>query len=203
MTGFTIVFSDSFFFRHTHNEDAKQIVSELGKHAYVNDVRFTTRLSSLLPPESVEIVGEIASDSFVKAFFNEAGKSAWKTIASLGKPRETKSLFDLVDVPKRASDLIEEDVVLILTLRLPDQGFDIKLSISHDDPDIPIKTALFIVNANRMKETVRLEIEKGNSPLGYAVVSIQEDYRLCIEWVRSSDMRRIEVSIETTESRRE
>ena len=141
----------------------------------------------------------LAAKYFLKAFFNEVGSASGKKLVSLLNRKEAEPLSDLMSSIDETAKLTDGRLQIFIGLDIPDEQFGTSMCLEYDDPQLAVLVALFIDNAKKIKQIVVSEMANGNSPLGGAVVSLQDDGRIKVSWRRRSDGRKIEVTMEPEE----
>ena len=81
-------------------------------------------------------------------------------------------------------------------LNIPDDHFGTAVSIKPSDPEEEARVpASFIVHGEQISKAMQAEVEAGFTPLGRAIIELQNDGSLLVSWVVQTDFRRHELRI--------
>ena len=200
-----VCFSDRIFYHSVReDDDIERVIDKLRRHCCVGKPQFYLRKSATPPPEFISILGDVApwaafalaAKYFLKAFLTELGSASGKKIVSLLSRKEAEPLSDLMSSIDEIAHITEGRLQVIIGLNIPDDQFGTSMRLEYDDPNLTVMVALFIDNANKIKQIIVSEMNEENSPLGGAIISFQDDGNMKIIWRRRSDGRKIEVTIE-------
>ena len=95
-----------------------------------------------------------------------------------------------------AADGVDGEVTISVGLNIPDDHFGTAISIMPGDPEEVARVlASFIVHVEQISKVMRAEIEAGRTPLGPAIIKLQDDGSLMVSWVAQADLNRHELRI--------
>ena len=81
-------------------------------------------------------------------------------------------------------------------VNIPDDIYGTVISIKPGDPEEVARVlASFVVHAEQISKAMRAEIEAKLTPLGRAIIELQDDGSLLVSWVAQTDSSRHELRI--------
>lgn len=126
-----------------------------------------------------------------------AGDATWYRLASLIGSNELKLSFaNVAKTLATAADSVDGEVPIVMGLNIPDDHFGTAVSIKPSDPEEEARVpASFIVHGEQISKAMQAEVEAGFTPLGRAIIELQNDGSLLVSWVVQTDFRRHELRI--------
>ena len=192
----TLVLSEKFT-----EGDAKSLRAALGRRLQVGNPRFVGRAAAN-PPSTIQLLGAVvtwlplaaAATAFVTAFLKtlgtKAANAAWDSAAAWFKSKEGAPLADVVKALVAAAERVDGEVRIGVGLSIPDDHFGTAIwTDSHDPVEVAKKLSALITHAERISETMQVEIECGRRPVGPAIVELQGNGSVVLRWVAASNMR--------------
>ena len=184
-------------------ENAAAIRAELSKYLKVSEPRFIS-MRSADPPSFLQLLGDVSAWLPLKAavavylstLAKRAGDATWNRLASLFNSNEVKPLADVTKTLATAADSVDGEVTIVVGLNIPDEHFGTAISIMPGDPEEMARVlASFIVHVEQISKAMRAEVEAGRTPLGPAIIKLQDDGSLMVSWVAQADFSRHELRI--------
>ena len=183
--------------------DAETIQAELSEHLKVSEPKFLF-FKAVDPPSVLKLLGDAlswlplkaAAAVYLSALAKRAADATWDGLASLFNSNEVKPLADVAKTLATAADSVDGKVTIVVGLNIPDDHFGTAISIKPGDPEEMVRVlASFIVHVEQISKAMRAEIETGRTPLGAAIIELQDDGSLLVSWVAQADFSRHELRI--------
>ena len=183
--------------------DAEAIRAELSEHLKVREPEFLV-FKAVDPPSVLQLLGDAlswlplkaAAAVYLSTLAKRAADATWDGLVSLFNSNEVKPLVDVAKTLATAADSVDGKVTIGVGLNIPDDHFGTAISIKPGDPEEMARVlASFIVHAEQISKAMQAEIETGRTPLGGAIIELQDDGSLLVSWVAQADFSRHELRI--------
>ena len=184
-------------------ENAAAIRAELSEYLKVSEPHFII-MRSVDPPSFVQILGDAsawlplkaAATVYLATLAKRAADATWNKLTSLLGSNEVKPLANVAKTLATAADSVDGEVAIVVGLNIPDDHVGTAISIKSGDPEeVAHVLASFIDHVERISKAMKVEVEAGRTPLGRAIIELQDDGSLLIRWVAQTDFSRHELRI--------
>ena len=184
-------------------ENAAAIRAELSEYLKVGEPRFII-MKSVDPPSFLQLLGDVsawvpltaAATVYLLTLVKRAADATWNRLASRFGSNEIKPLVAVAKTLAAAADSVDGEVAIVMGLNIPDDHFGTAISIKSGDPEEVARVlASFIVHVEQISKAMKVEVEAGRTPLGRAIIELQDDGSLLIRWVAQTDFSRHELKI--------
>ena len=185
---------------------AEAIRAELSEHLQVSEPR-SIILQSADPPSFLQLLGDAsawlplkaAAAVYLSTLAKRAGDATWNRLETLFHSNEVKPLGSVAKTLATAADSLGgSEVTVIVGLNIPDDIYGTVISIKPGDPEEVARVlASFIVHAEQISKAMRAEIESNRTPLGRAIIELQDDGSLLVSWVAQADSSRHDLRIQS------
>ena len=131
-----------------------------------------------------------AATVYLSTIAKHAGDATWNAMRSLFGRKEVKPLTDVATTLAVTANKVNGEVHIVVRLNVPDDYWGTCIFIRGRNPEeIARKMAAFLVHIEELSMAMQAETEAGRTPLGGAVVEVQDDGSLRVKWRASGDSR--------------
>lgn len=192
--------------------ESENIHAELSTHLKISKPRIIS-LRSFDPPSWIQLLGDAvawqplyaAAVVFCTAYVATLGKKAAETTwDKICKREDVKPLADVAITLATRANSIGGEVQVVVGLDIPDDYFGTAIAIDPSDPEEVARVlASFVVHADQLSEAMKTEIGVGRIPAARAVVTLQDDGGLLVQyqvWEKNgNEINRYELKIPRSE----
>ena len=180
-------------------DNAQSLRIALSRHLKVSDPEKHHR-KSIDPSSFIQLLGETeewltlatAAKAVFAAFVLEITRKAagatwehWKERVKSNK--ETKPLIEVVQATVETAKSVDGEVNIGFGLNIPDNHFGTTIWANSRDPaEVAKALSVFILHVEKISKVIQAEIKHGREPLGPAIVKLQEDGSIVINWQTSA-----------------
>ena len=184
-------------------DNAAAIRAELSEYLKVSEPRFII-MRSADPPSFIQLLGDVlawlplkaAATVYLSTLAKRAGDATCNRLASLFNSNEVKPLAGVAKTLAKAADSVDGEVEIVVGLNIPDDHFGTAISIKPGDPEEVARVLVsFIVHEEQISKAMLAEVEAGRTPLGPAIIKLQDDGSLLVSWTAQVDFIRHELRI--------
>ncbi len=183
--------------------DAEAIRAQLSEYLKVSEPRLIL-FKAVDPPAILKLLGDAEAwlplsapaTVYLSVLAKRAADATWNRLASLFNSNEVKPLADVAKTLATAANSVDGEATIVVGLNIPDDHFGTAISIKPGDPEEVARVlASFIVHAEQISKAMRAEVEASRTPLGPAIIKLQDNDSLLVSWVGQADKRCHELRI--------
>ena len=178
-------------------ENTSSLRVALGRHLRVGNARSAGR-RSIDGPSLIQLLGDVAAwlplaapaTVFLSTLAKRAAEALWDSTAAWWTKKEVEPLTDVAAALVAAADRAGGTVMIGVGLKIPADPFEVEIWTDSRDPvAVARMLAGFVVRVEKIAETVKAAIERGQKSVGPFLVELEQDGSVTIRWRSASDFK--------------